>query len=80
VNFTRYELLKLLGWGDSGASYERIEEALNRWVGVTLFYDKAWWDKDEKTWVDANSISSRASSCSTRPSGGSGKPRASSRS
>jgi replication initiator protein A len=53
VSFTRYELLKLLGWGDSGASYERIDEALNRWVGVTFYYDKAWWDKDTKSWVDA---------------------------
>ena len=46
VSFTRYELLKLLGWGDRGDSYDRIEESLNRWMGVTLYYDKAWWDKD----------------------------------
>jgi hypothetical protein len=54
VGFTRYELLKLLGWGDSGASYERIDQALRRWVGVTLYYDKAWWDKDEKAWRNAD--------------------------
>jgi hypothetical protein len=53
VNFTRYELLKLLGWGDRGDSYQRIEEALNRWMGVTLYYDRAWWDKDNKAWIDA---------------------------
>jgi hypothetical protein len=23
-----------------------------RWLGVTLYYDKAWWDKDEQSWVD----------------------------
>ena len=27
---------------------------MKRWLGVTLYYDKAWWDKDEQTWVDEN--------------------------
>lgn len=53
VNFTRYELVKMLGWSDGGESYERIAESLNRWMGVTLYYDKAWWDKDSKSWIDA---------------------------
>ena len=53
VNFTRYAILKMLGWGDRGESYERIAESLNRWMGVTLYYDKAWWDKDSKSWIDA---------------------------
>ena len=53
VNFTRYELVKMLGWSDGGESYERIAESLNRWMGVTLYYDKAWWDKDSKAWIDA---------------------------
>jgi hypothetical protein len=53
VRFTRYQLLKLLGWADRGDSYERIEQAINRWVGVTLYYHKAWWDKESKSWVDA---------------------------
>jgi Replication initiator protein A len=53
LSFTRYELIKLLGWGDRGENYDRIEESLNRWMGVTLYYDKAWWDKDSKSWIDA---------------------------
>ena len=53
LTFSRYELVKLLGWGDRGESYDRIEESLNRWMGVTLYYDKAWWDKDIKSWIDA---------------------------
>ena len=53
VNFTRYEIVKMLGWSDGGESYARIEESLNRWMGVTLYYDKAWWDKDAKSWIDA---------------------------
>jgi plasmid replication initiation protein len=54
VNFTRYELLKLLGWPDRGAYYKRLDESLHRWVGVTLRYDEAWWDNDIKTRVDAS--------------------------
>jgi len=51
VYFTRYELLKLLGWSDDSRNYARIEESLNRWLGVTLYYDKSWWSKEEQSWV-----------------------------
>jgi hypothetical protein len=51
VKFTRYEVLKLLGWGDDGVNYRRIEESLKRWMGVTLYYDKAWWNKEAQSWV-----------------------------
>ncbi len=54
VPFSRYELIELLGWPQSGASYRRIEEALHRWVGVVLMYENAWWDNTEKSWVDEN--------------------------
>ncbi len=50
--FTRYELIKLLGWEDSTSSYARIEQSLKRWIGTTLYYKNAWWDKVEKSWVD----------------------------
>jgi hypothetical protein len=49
VHFTRYELLRILGWPDRGYYYERLTESLNRWVGVTLLYKKAWWDNETKT-------------------------------
>lgn len=52
VHFTRYELLKLLNWADSTKNYNRLEQSLNRWLGVTLYYDKAWWSKEEQSWVD----------------------------
>src|ERR1700761_7340686 len=54
VTFSRYELIELLGWPQSGHSYRRIEEALHRWVGVVLMYENAWWDNNEKSWVDEN--------------------------
>src|SRR6185503_1200604 len=52
VQFTRYQLLRLLGWGDDHKSYGRLEKSLNRWVGVTLYYKNAWWDKGQQCWAD----------------------------
>jgi hypothetical protein len=51
VRFKRYELVSLLGWPMDGRSYRRIIESLNRWLGVTLHYENAWWDKRQKAWV-----------------------------
>lgn len=52
VHFTRYELIRELDWRDESKSYERIEQSLRRWLGVTLYYDKAWWSKEESCWVN----------------------------
>jgi hypothetical protein len=52
VFFTRYELLKLLNWADTTRNYHRLEQSLNRWLGVTLYYEKAWWSKEEQSWVN----------------------------
>lgn len=52
VFFSRYQLIQLLKWPVNGQSYARIDEALNRWVGVTLYYDRAWRDRDTNEWVD----------------------------
>lgn len=52
IPFTRYDLIQILGWRDEGRSYRRIEEALLRWVSVTLVYEKAWWDNEEKSFVN----------------------------
>lgn len=52
VSFTRYQLIRLLGWRDDTKTYDRLEESLNRWTGVTLFYRNAWWDKRRGCWVD----------------------------
>ncbi|MFO0890927.1 MAG: replication initiator protein A [Isosphaeraceae bacterium] len=51
VSFTRYEIFKLLGWPDDGRSYQRVKDSINRWAGVTLYYDNAWWDKEKKAWI-----------------------------
>lgn len=52
VPFTRHELIRMLGWRDDSKSYARVEASLNRWTGVTLYYNKAWWNKERKCWMD----------------------------
>src|SRR5580658_9977937 len=52
VPFTRHELLRLLDWSDDSKNYRRLEESLNRWTGVTLYYQNAWWNRLRKCWVD----------------------------
>jgi hypothetical protein len=52
VRFSRYQLIRLLDWRDETKSYERIEASLNRWLGVSLFYRNAWWNKSRQCWVD----------------------------
>ncbi len=50
VEFSRYELIKFLGWPQDGRSYKRLDEALQRWCSVTLHYKHAWWDRSRKNW------------------------------
>lgn len=52
VQFTRYQIIKQLGWKDHSRSYQRLELSLKRWLGVTLYYDRAWWSRDEQCWVN----------------------------
>ena len=52
VQFSRYQLVRLLAWRDEGKSYVRLEESLKRWLGVALYYENAWWDNARKKLVD----------------------------
>ena len=52
VPFTRHLLLQVLGWRGDSKSYERLEASLNRWTGVTLFYQHAWWNRAKQCWMD----------------------------
>jgi Replication initiator protein A len=54
VEFTRYEILKLLGWPDQKQYYRRLTESLRRWVGVTLYYNRCWWDNKRKRRTSAS--------------------------
>ena len=44
VNFSRYQLLQILGWEDTGYYYKRIESALDTWLGVNVKWKNAWRD------------------------------------
>ena len=50
VEFTRYELIKFLGWAQDGRSYKRLDESLMRWTTVALHYKHAWWDRSGRRW------------------------------
>lgn len=52
VEFSRYELLKLLRWSDDSKSYRRLATALRRWKGVTIYSDRAFYDHGRKSWVN----------------------------
>jgi hypothetical protein len=51
VRFSRSDLIRLLGWPDTGPSYKRLTLAFHRWLGVSLHYDNAWWDKSQGKWT-----------------------------
>jgi Replication initiator protein A len=54
VNFSRYELIKLLNWSDESFYYKRLEQSFHRWSGVLLVYDKCWWNNKTRRYVSAN--------------------------
>src|SRR3954454_20493198 len=51
VEFTRLELLQMLGWRDEGRNFDRLKLSLLRIANVTYNYDNAWWDSRQKTWT-----------------------------
>ena len=50
VRFGRSDLIGLLAWPDTGPSYRRLALSFHRWLGVSLHYDNAWWDKAQQAW------------------------------
>lgn len=53
VEFSRHELVQMLGWTVGGASYDRLLLSLKRWTSVFLQYENAWRDNRTKTWTTA---------------------------
>jgi Replication initiator protein A len=51
IEFSRHELIRILGWPNEGKSYDRIKNSLMRIKGVNYFYDNAWWDSRLKAWT-----------------------------
>lgn len=51
IEFSRLELIRMLGWPNEGKNYDRIKLSLLRIKGVNYTYDNAWWDPRQKTWT-----------------------------
>lgn len=56
VSFTKHQVVELLGWSNSGWAYDRVEESLHRWKGVSVHYWNAWRDHESQTWTDTEAI------------------------
>ena len=52
VHFSRYDLVRRLGWADKGSSYTRLRKSLDRLLGVTITAKRAFWDRATKGYVD----------------------------
>ncbi|OYW22672.1 MAG: hypothetical protein B7Z55_04355, partial [Planctomycetales bacterium 12-60-4] len=52
VNFSRYELLKMLRLADDTRNYYRLAQSLRRWKGLSIYSDRAFYDHQEKSWVN----------------------------
>ena len=39
VSFSRYEILRLLGWADETRNYDRVATSLRRWKGLSIFIE-----------------------------------------
>jgi hypothetical protein len=48
VDFSRYQLCRIIGWEPDGRAYARLEESFDRIAGTTLKFKDAWYDKGEK--------------------------------
>lgn len=52
VPITRYDLLRRMDWPRDGHSYQRLQESLNRLMGVSIVASNSFWDNDAKRYVD----------------------------
>src|SRR4029450_1642433 len=51
VEFSRYQLLELLGGKNEGPSDGRLMKAFDRWSNTSLTYNNAWRDNNKKEWT-----------------------------
>lgn len=52
INFSRYDLIRRLGWPDNPQCYGMLEAALRRLVGVTIFAKNAFWNPRSKSYIN----------------------------
>jgi len=51
IYFSRYRLLKVMGLSNQGKNYKRIEDALKRFSGLTIYAENAFYDNDAKAYI-----------------------------
>jgi Replication initiator protein A len=51
VRFTRSELIRVLGWPDTGPYYKRIATSLYRWTNVFCLYENSWWESHRQAYA-----------------------------
>ena len=51
VEFSRYDLVRRLGWDMCGKSYDRLALSLDRLVGVTIRTKNAFFDAKQRKWA-----------------------------
>jgi hypothetical protein len=56
VYFTKRQIIELLGWKNRGWAYDRLEESLHRWKGVSIYYKSAWRDNARGQWCDSEAL------------------------
>lgn len=54
IYFSKYRLLKIMGWSNQGKNYHRLEESLDRFKGVSIKAKNAFWDNRSKTYITVN--------------------------
>jgi len=52
VSFSRYEILRLFGSADESRNYEQVATSLRRWKGLSIFSDRAFYDHEQRSWVN----------------------------
>ena len=41
-----------MGWADETRNYDRVATSLRRWKGLSIFSDRAFYDHEQKSWVN----------------------------
>lgn len=51
VLFSRYDLLRLMGWDNRGRNYARVKDGLDRLTGTTIKAERAFYDKQKQAYL-----------------------------
>lgn len=46
-----WSLLRVLGWHDNGHYYKRFIRSIDRWSGLTIYAQNAWWHRGQQVYL-----------------------------